>query len=85
MSLKDLITYKPGTPDVGPIGHILLILTGVGIGVVAAVKFYYSPSPVDVSGMAMLAATFITVGTGGMVANNYSQRPKFPEEQKPVE
>ena len=70
--MKDFFKFKPGTEDIGYITTAITCLTGIAIGVVAAIKFYRTGA--DVTSMATLAAVFVGSGISGHVFNNFSQR-----------
>ena len=69
--MKDWFKFKAGSNDIGYVGTALCTLTGIAIGIIAAVRFYKAGG--DVSSMAALAGVFIGVGVTGHVANNISQ------------
>jgi len=74
--MKDLFKFKPGTDDIGYIKMALCTITGIIIGITAAVKFYKTGS--DVTSMATLAGVFVGVGIAGHILNNFSQKNNIP-------
>jgi ABC-type dipeptide/oligopeptide/nickel transport system permease component len=78
--MKNLFSFRPGTEDIGYVMTALCCLTGIIIGIIAAITFYKLGR--YVTSMATLAGVFICAGIGGHVGNNFSQKYYEAEDKK---